>query len=258
MRAFRDRLVRHRTIEAAYLDLVRRGVGAHAAAVHQSARARDPAQHARRLRGCLHAARGGAVLPAAAAHRASTGSLIAADEETVVGREPASRSRRSSRCSGCRRRATSTCSTTTMRDSYWERSDRFDMALDLTAGRRGLAALGEVIERWIAHLLSVDVDVEPLIEAADVNLTWYVGLDAEATAIGDALWNGAKSSITAARRAHRRPLPAHLPRRRNRAGQGQGRAHLSDNGDDARPDVAHEAAKPRDRACRSRHLEAVS
>ena len=30
--------------------------------------------------------------------------------------------------------------------SYWERSDRFDMALDLTAGRRGLAALGEVID----------------------------------------------------------------------------------------------------------------
>src|SRR5258707_199247 len=32
--------------------------------------------------------------------------------------------------------------------SYWHRSDLFDMALDLTAGRRGLAALGEVIGRW--------------------------------------------------------------------------------------------------------------
>ena len=30
-------------------------------------------------------------------------------------------------------------------DSYWERSDQFDMALDMTAGRRSLAALGEVI-----------------------------------------------------------------------------------------------------------------
>ncbi len=75
-------------------------------------------------------------------------------------------------------------------ESYWERSDLFDMALDLTAGRRGLDALGKVIERWIAHLLSVEVEIEPLIEAANVNLTWYVGLDAEATGIGDALWTG--------------------------------------------------------------------
>jgi hypothetical protein len=29
--------------------------------------------------------------------------------------------------------------------SYWERSNRFDMALDLTAGRRDLAGLGDVI-----------------------------------------------------------------------------------------------------------------
>ena len=28
-------------------------------------------------------------------------------------------------------------------DIYWERSDRFDMAIDLTAGRRGLAALAK-------------------------------------------------------------------------------------------------------------------
>ena len=28
--------------------------------------------------------------------------------------------------------------------------------------------------------------------ATDVDLAWYIGLDAEATAIGDALWNGQK------------------------------------------------------------------
>jgi len=50
--------------------------------------------------------------------------------------------------------------------------------------------LGTAIQAWIAHLLAVEVEVEPLIAAHDVNLTWYVGLDAEATGIGDALWNG--------------------------------------------------------------------
>jgi hypothetical protein len=74
--------------------------------------------------------------------------------------------------------------------SYWDRSDLFDMALDLTAGRRGLAALGDVIKCWITHLLAVHVEIAPLIEAVDVDLAWYVGLDAEATRIGDALWRG--------------------------------------------------------------------
>jgi GrpB-like predicted nucleotidyltransferase (UPF0157 family) len=72
--------------------------------------------------------------------------------------------------------------------SYWERSDRFDMALDLSAGRAGLAALGAVLERWVGHLLRIDVAIEPVIEPRDVALCWYVGLDAEATRMGDALW----------------------------------------------------------------------
>jgi Family of unknown function (DUF6352) len=74
--------------------------------------------------------------------------------------------------------------------SYWERSDRFDMALDLTAGQRGLVALGEVVRRWVFHLLAIDVAIEPLSELRDAPLAWYVGLDSEATRIGDTLWNG--------------------------------------------------------------------
>ncbi|MGA9501498.1 MAG: DUF6352 family protein, partial [Pseudolabrys sp.] len=75
-------------------------------------------------------------------------------------------------------------------DSYWDRSDQFDMALDLTAGREGLDALAKAMRRWIAHLLGIDVDIEALTELQDVNLAWYVGLDVDATKIGDMLWNG--------------------------------------------------------------------
>jgi hypothetical protein len=64
------------------------------------------------------------------------------------------------------------------------------MALDLTAGRRGLEALAAALERWIEHLLGVEADIEPLAELRDVPLVWYVGLDAEGTRIGDAFWNG--------------------------------------------------------------------
>jgi hypothetical protein len=75
---------------------------------------------------------------------------------------------------------------------YWERSDRFDLALDLTTGRRGLTALGTVLVRWVKHMLGIDIMIEPLGELRDVALSWYVGLDAHGTRIGDALWNGAE------------------------------------------------------------------
>ena len=75
-------------------------------------------------------------------------------------------------------------------DSYWRRSDQFDLALDFTGGTRGPAALAETTRRWISHLLGLDVAVEPLTTLRDVELSWYVGLDAEATRIGDRLWLG--------------------------------------------------------------------
>jgi len=75
-------------------------------------------------------------------------------------------------------------------ESYWERSDRFDMALDLSPGGRGLTALCHVISRWLAHLLAIDVVVEPVAEMQDMPWNWYVGLSSEATHIGDAIWRG--------------------------------------------------------------------
>ena len=52
------------------------------------------------------------------------------------------------------------------------------------------AALAQVIARWVRHLLAMEVAVEPITEMRDARLTWYVGLDAEGTRIGDRLWHG--------------------------------------------------------------------
>jgi hypothetical protein len=117
------------------------------------------------------------------------GSLIAADEEKIAGSSPMPVSPLVSML-GIPTEADIEVLTEENAHTYWERSDQFDMALDVTAGRRGIAALGEVIERWVRHLLSIGVTVEPLVEIHDVNFTWYVGLDADGTRIGDALWNG--------------------------------------------------------------------
>jgi hypothetical protein len=75
-------------------------------------------------------------------------------------------------------------------ESYWEQSDRFGMALDVSPGGRGMAALGDVIARWLAHLLAIDVVVEPVVGLQNLPWSWYVGLSSEATHIGDAIWRG--------------------------------------------------------------------
>jgi hypothetical protein len=187
MIAFRDRLIDHRTVEAAYLDLVRRGVGA------------TPALFINQLvhvilRNVLDRCEDVFMLRAAElffrAQRLTVhdGSLIAADEETVAGAQPQTVSPLVAML-GLPAAGEIDVLNEDNAETYWERSDLFDMALDLTAARRGLDALGKVIKQWIMHLLSIEAEIETLIEATDVDLIWYVGLDAEATAIGDALWN---------------------------------------------------------------------
>jgi hypothetical protein len=187
MVAFRDHLARHRTLEAAYLDIVRRNLKFPHIFLNQIVHAV--------LRNVLDDCEDAFVVRAAEMFfrpqklTLHDGSLVAADEETVSGMGDKPLSPLVSML-GLPAAAEIDVLSDGNADSYWERSDLFDMALDLTAGRRGLAALGEVVERWIAHLLAVDVAIEPVVELEDVTFTWYVGLDAEATRIGDMLWNG--------------------------------------------------------------------
>jgi hypothetical protein len=193
MVSFRDHLLQHRTLEQAYLDLIRHGVGATPPLflnqlVHVILRnALDGCEDPLELRAAelffrpqrltLH-----------------EGSLIAADAETISGAGAAGASARplSPLVSllGIPAGAEIDVLSDHNAETYWERSDCFDVAIDLTAGRRGLAALGQAMSRWVKHLLSVEVSIEPLTEMRDVDFTWYVGLDAESTRIGDALWNG--------------------------------------------------------------------
>jgi hypothetical protein len=124
------------------------------------------------------------------------GSLIAADEEAV----PGSSAKPLSPLVAMLGLSAATEVDVLSEDNavlYWERSDSFDMALDLTAGRRGLAALGLVVARWVHHLLAIDVKIDAVTELRDVKLTWYIGLDANATRIGDALWKGDELDQTA-------------------------------------------------------------
>jgi hypothetical protein len=185
---FRDLLLRHPTLEAAYAALAREGMG------------NTPPLFINQLvhvilRNALDGCEDAYVLRAAELFfreqrlTIHDQSLIAADEETIAGIGETPLSPLVSML-GLPAASEIDVVSESNADSYWDRSDQFDMALDLTAGRRGLAAFGEVIAVWLYHMLSVEADIEPLTEIRDVNLTWYVGLDAEATKIGDALWGG--------------------------------------------------------------------
>jgi len=185
---FRDHLLRHRTLEAAYANLVRKGVGKTpplfiSQLVHVILRnALDGVDDARVVRAAELFFRTQRVT-------LHEGSLLVADEETVGGINPVPVTPLVSML-GIPAEAEIDILNDDNAASYWERSDRFDMALDLTGGRAGLAALGEAMRRWIAHVLGLEVTIKPLTSLHEAPLTWYVGLDAASTRLGDRLWNG--------------------------------------------------------------------
>jgi hypothetical protein len=76
--------------------------------------------------------------------------------------------------------------------AYWERSERYDFAVSLNRGGAVLKALCGVLERWIAHFLSIEVLIRPQREIDDARWVWHVGLDAEANALLNDLYNRAE------------------------------------------------------------------
>ena len=186
--AFRDCLLRHKSLEAAYTELARKGAGKTPPLfinqlVHVILRnALDGIEDVRVLRAAELFFRTQRVT-------LHNGSLIAADEETIGGVNGAPVTPLVSML-GIPAEAEIDVLSDSNADSYWTRNDRFDMALDLTAGHEGVRALATAMQRWIAHMLGVDVTIEAVSEMRDVKLAWYVGLDADATAIGDMLWRG--------------------------------------------------------------------
>ncbi len=88
---------------------------------------------------------------------------------------------------------------------YWARGARHDVALDLThevanelghgltftltRAHSGLKALARVLERWVAHLLGVQVAIVPLQKIDAGAWRWLVGLDADAMALLNDLYD---------------------------------------------------------------------
>jgi Family of unknown function (DUF6352) len=197
--AFRDRLVASPSVEAAYLSFVRDGAGPVPLLLL------DHLVHLI-LRNALDGCEDPYVLRAAELffrpQRASIheGTVLLADAEIVeehalgrsrsplaamLGQEPASE-------------------LDVLDDenawTYWSRSDAFTMTLDIGSNPRSREGLARVIEVWLRHCLGVESTVEPMARIEDRDWRWFVGLDAEGTRIGNALWTGETIDADAASR----------------------------------------------------------
>jgi len=190
--AFRDRLAAHPTLEACYLDLFRAEVDVAPAFVDLLAQAIVRAV----LDGTEDAwlCRAGELLFRRQRLAAEDGRLLAADARTIeifaatggfgaVGRL-------------MRRQATATAEVrmdVLSRENaplYFLRDELHAFVLDLDPGGAGARALATVLERWIARLAGVVVTIEPMARIEDERWRWHVGLDADATAILNALYRG--------------------------------------------------------------------
>ncbi|MDP1565724.1 MAG: DUF6352 family protein [Polaromonas sp.] len=64
------------------------------------------------------------------------------------------------------------------------------LVLTMTRARSGLKALARVLEKWVRHFLGVAVTIRPLQKVDDEAWRWHVGLDIDATALLNDLYEG--------------------------------------------------------------------
>lgn len=186
--AFRDRLLAHPTLEAVYLDLARRGTqGTPPLFLQQLVHVI--------LRNALNMERNAFVLRAAELlfrpQRLTIhdGRLLLADEERVGDPRPAAHgSPLTALFEDASARSLDVLAPETA-DGYRARSDAFDTVIDFRLGGPARDGFARALEHFVLHMLNLPVRIEA-IPRVDGPLAWYVGLDTDATRIGDAVWNG--------------------------------------------------------------------
>ena len=196
---FRDLLLDHASLEDAYLALMRRGVGL------------TPPLFVSQL---LHVImrnvldgesdpivlRAGEIMFRPQRLTQEKGGILLADEEIVDGAEKAAHQSPLTAMLGEHKARQLDVLKTENVEGYWKRSDQFDMVLDFAPNSPGRAALAKVMERWLAHMLGLGARISPLERVHDEAWYWFVGLDAESTRTGNALWRGQKPSALAMER----------------------------------------------------------
>ena len=187
--AFRDHLLRHPTLEAAYLALAR------APKVTVPPLFLNQLVHVI-LRNLLDAERDPFVLRAAEMMfrpqrlTLKDGILLLADADVVDGANADPHAAPLVAIFGDARARGLDVLLADTADDYFARSDAFDFVVDFRFGEPARAAFARVLEIWVAGLLGIEVRIAPVERIAEASWAWFVGLDQDATQIGNALWRG--------------------------------------------------------------------
>ncbi len=188
MLAFRDRLLAARSVEAAYLALVRGGLQ-NVPGLFLNQLCHLILRNA--LDGCddPHVLRAAELFFRPQRVSLHEGAVLLADAEVIEAREGSSPL--SPLVSMLGKEAANELDVLNDDNAwtYWSRSDAFTMALNMNSAK-ARAGLARAIEAYVGHLLNTAIRVEPRDGLEDPDWRWFVGLDAEATRIGNALWNG--------------------------------------------------------------------
>ncbi|KAF0231376.1 MAG: hypothetical protein FD175_677 [Beijerinckiaceae bacterium] len=187
--AFRDHLLAHSTLEAAYLALVRGGMGTIPPLfiqqlTHLVARnAFDGIEDARTLRAAECFWRTQRVT-------FHEGSVLLADQEAIESHEHDRDHSPLLNMLGGPAVSELEVLTDDNTATYAARSDAHDMVFDLTHPTEGRQALGRAMAVWLTHLLGFSPAFEPVEKLAGGSFGWFLALDAEGTAIGNRVWEG--------------------------------------------------------------------
>jgi Family of unknown function (DUF6352) len=188
MLVLRDRLAAAPTVEAAYMRIVREGVRLPVLFLNQLAHLilRNA------LDGCAdpYVLRGGELLFRAQRASYREGTLLLADDEIVEAFEAEKGTSPLNAMLGKDAVADLDIMDDINAWTYWSRSDAHSMVMALGSNPKARAGLAAAIEAWVRHLLDVRVSVTPQADIQDRDWRWFVGLDQDATAFGNALWKG--------------------------------------------------------------------
>jgi len=192
MLRFRDQLTAAPSLEAFYFDLFRSDIAVPPPFIHHTAQVI--------LRGILEGcsdgleARAGEIFFRPQAVTVQHGSVMVADQETV--REHASHAglgdvgRLLRELQAPLKSAELDVLDAKNHAEYFTRDERYDLVLGVNPGSEGAAALARVLERWVGHFHGIEVRITPVREIPDEAWDWHVGLDAEATAMLNDIYNG--------------------------------------------------------------------
>jgi hypothetical protein len=189
---FRQQLLAAPTLEAFYFDLFRRDIAVPPDFIHHTVQVIVRGI----LSGCKDAldARAAEILFRKQRVSVKEGNVMLADEETVEMHAaetiPGAIGRLIREAQGGPRVVELDVLDEKNAHDYWSRDERFDTVLNLNLEGPGCLALCRVLERWIAHFHGTPVSIRPTREIPDEEWKWHVGLDAEATAMLNEIFNG--------------------------------------------------------------------